>query len=128
MEFRNLLKFGLPALIVVVVVWSKASNRSDASEAVRAEIMELMEQLDVRDADRKFIDTWSKVVHIHAFEQAYELGGRRRSASFDRDKYVDAFFSRMLRLAEEWKRNQLVEALRELSAREGLSGQIDPEE
>lgn len=128
MEFRNLLKFGLPAVIVVVVVWSKVSNRSDASEVARVEIRELMEQLEVREADRKFVATWSKVVHLQAFEQAYELGGRRRSGSFDRDKYIDAFFSRMLRLAEEWKRNQLVEALRELSAREGLSAHFDPEE
>ena len=116
MELKTLVKVLVPIVVIVLVVRSSTRNRADASSAVRLHMTALLQEMDDYRAHENFITSWAEVVHLQAFQEAYDMGGRSRSATLDRPKYIDAYLDRMTRLASNWKKKRLADALRKLHA------------
>lgn len=98
------------------VFYSKTQNRAEAGTEVRGAIMSWVEALPCyQDAPEK-LEAMCDAAHQQAFDSAYSMGGRRRSASLDSEKYVTEFFDALIRDAEVRNMTEAVAQLRECQA------------
>lgn len=108
---------GKIVLVVVVggaVFWWKMSTRSDASKQIHDDIKKVVVAMKEYPENKQNLDRWLEMSHEAAFDAAYDIGGRRQSASFDDEKYIDTFFEKMRMLATSAKKEALAKALEEL--------------
>ena len=83
-------------VLVGVVVGIKFYNRGDDSAKVLKDFKEIMEKTDGYIAHSDVLEPMIQRAHQFVFDEAYDMGGRRRGASFDEDKYVVGMLDYML--------------------------------
>jgi hypothetical protein len=117
MEAKKLIGIVVIVLLIVGVTWLRMSRRADASAQVRADVEQMVKSIDNYAKYEKLLKTWTELAHRKAFDAAYDVGGRRRAASFDADKYIRAFFDDLIRSADQAKKADLVKSLKDLQSR-----------
>lgn len=111
MDGRKLAGIAVTILIIIIVVTTKMGDRSDDSEAIQAEAMELLKEVDGYDRNAGLLESFAKLAHQRAFEQAYSMGSRRREASFDDEVYMRVFFNQLVKSAQRMDKIRLANAL-----------------
>jgi hypothetical protein len=110
---RNVVGF---VLLIAVVVGVKMWNRGDQSGDVRAEMMPHIQSMPEYAANAAYLDECFDRAHSHAFSESYSLGGRRRAAKLDYDKYMDVLFTRMAQECRTVHKGPLADALFKLKS------------
>jgi hypothetical protein len=104
------------ALVVIGgVLYYRMGNRSDTSEEVKKEIMAFLPKVKDYAKHKTKLNQWADDAHRQAFNEAYDMGGRRRSATFDEDKYVSTFFEVLCKRAQTAGLRDLENNLRTLA-------------
>ena len=75
-------------LVLVAALGWKFYNKNQASAEVRAQGLRLLESFPEYAAHKDFYLSAFDEAHNTAFDKSYTLGGRRRAAKFDSEKYV----------------------------------------
>ena len=106
---RNVKAFKMVGIAVLVVfaIYMKFSAKDNDSEDIKTVCTQAVQALPTYDEDKEFI---LKSLDAHfevSFNQAYKLGGRRRSSEFDSDKFIVNLFSEMSIAAENSGKKQL---------------------
>lgn len=84
------------ALIIgIVVVTMKFSARDDSSQTVHDEIVAYLEQIPDYNTYGSLYLQWFDAHHEEAFHEHYMMGGRRSSAHFNGNDYLDDVFEAM---------------------------------
>jgi hypothetical protein len=108
----RLVKRLLPiALIIVLFVGWKMYNKSKASEKVREQAAALLQSFPLYEENKAYFDSAFNELHDLAFDQAYHVGGRRISASFDQERYHAILIALFHRKASEDGKTQIADAL-----------------
>lgn len=94
MDAKKILGF---LVVVGVIIGIKFYNRGDDSAQVLKDFKEIMAKSDGYDAHSDVLEPIIQRAHNSVFDSAYEMGGRRRGASFDDSKYVVGMLDYMLR-------------------------------
>lgn len=116
MDGRKLAVLALTIAAIGGVLYFKFKRRGEASDVVRAEVVEFIQNnLKGYEQNRSLIDGWVQTAHDRAFAAAYDMGGRRRGATFDEDAYTAAFFESLENQAKARNKKDLALAIRELS-------------
>ncbi len=110
-------------MIVIVLVAIKFSNRGDDSAQVLSEAKELIAQLEVYKPNAEYLDKLTERAHRHVFDKAYDMGGRRRGATFDEDKYLTALLDYMMAQCRTDRENDIAVALQKM--REELAAETE---
>lgn len=76
------------ALIIAAVVGWKMYNKNQASDAVRKEAVLLVQAFPSYEENKGYFDSAFDELHDQAFDQAYKIGGRHTSSSFDEKNYL----------------------------------------
>lgn len=97
-----------------VVVFLKMRNQSDDSAQVLSEMKELISSLEVYDANSDFLDRSLERHHMKAFDDAYEIGRRRRNTTFDVDKYIQDMLTMMVKDCNQANERDLAATLVEM--------------
>ena len=100
-------------VVVVALLAFKFMNAGDASADVKEEMREIVKLLPCYEDNAEYLDQQFELRHQFAFDKAYDLGGRRRSASFDADKYLEELFGAMIKDARDRAKHELVKCLQE---------------
>ncbi len=91
---------GIVVVVALLTAW-KMSQRSDASNDIKKEMKtELLAELPSYDKHSEYIDNLLDEAHDMAFSASYDSGSRRRSASFDVEKYTRTVLENMSRRAK----------------------------
>ncbi|MFG0275751.1 MAG: hypothetical protein ACF8QF_11915 [Phycisphaerales bacterium] len=92
---RSLAGVAIALVVMGWVIFSRTANRDELKSNLSVQMMEVIldapEQEDVSVYTRAF-----ERVHGQAFSDAYSMGGRRTSARFDHDAYLNAVFSELI--------------------------------
>lgn len=87
--------WGVTILIAVVIgaglIGWKYWNKSSSSDEVKQEVKDLFKDFE----DQKLIGTLIDKHHDACFDECYTMGGRRRSAKFDADRYLQMMADRI---------------------------------
>lgn len=108
---------GRMILIMLLIVapafyWFTFGKRNRAEEAALASTRQALSTLPSYPENRDYLDTVLDAEHRPAFRQAYRMGGRRRSASFDEVQYWNVLVTR---LADRCARDNRSDLATELS-------------
>jgi hypothetical protein len=76
------------AVLVAVFIGWKMYDKRKASAAVREQSVQLLHSFPKYDENKAYYDGAFDELHGEAFDQAYKMGGRRTSASFDERTYL----------------------------------------
>jgi hypothetical protein len=96
-------------------------NRGSDSKAIKADAKRVVAKLPLYAPNAAYLD---KLIDKHqsaAFDSAYDMGGRRRSATLDGDRYFETLFTRMSGSCYADKKKDLgdsLDALAKLSAKD----------
>jgi hypothetical protein len=99
-------------VVIVVLVGLKFYNKGSDDKAVLADMKALIAQVASSADETTYLNGILEREHSKAFDAAYDMGGRRRSAKLDEDKYIDAIFKAMISQCENDKKKELAEKLR----------------
>lgn len=116
-------KFGITAVAIVVfviVAWQRSGKDSDA---VLNQMKQLVSQLDTYPQNAEYLDRMVEHEHKMSFHDYYDMGGRRRGASFDDEGYLRHLLDKMIANCNRDRREDVAKELMEL--RENL---FSPEE
>lgn len=124
---------GVVALVVGYKVYKKQEHGAENKEILHGWI----EKMPGYEENQEYIDSIFEDAHEVAFDKSYDMGSRRRGASFDHDAYARVAFSSMRDQANKDERPVLAEAihliwkLHELTPAEGdadTDAEGEPEE
>ena len=101
------------AVVVTAIMIFKMKNMGEEDSAIQEEMQAIVESLPCYDAHGEYLDTLFERHHGIAFQEAYEMGGRRRGATFDENAYIEKLFGRMIKNARDRSKRDLVECLQE---------------
>lgn len=101
-------------VIAAIVVWSQWGNRDEADAAIKEQMLTLVQELPCYDGEEGYVAGLFDMQHMFAFNQAYDIGGRRRAASFDEEVYFDVLLNGMIIKARDRNKPDVVECLQPL--------------
>ena len=104
-------KVAIFLVFIGVVVFLKIRNQSDDSAQVLSDMKELISSLEVYDANAEFLDRSVERRHMKAFDDAYEMGRRRRRTTFDEDKYIQDMLTMMVKDCNQANKRDLAATL-----------------
>lgn len=104
-------KVAIFLVFVGVVVFLKMRNQSDDSGQVLSDMKELISSLEVYDANSEFLDRSLERRHMKAFDDAYEMGRRRRRTTFDEDQYIQDMLTMMVKDCNQANKRDLAATL-----------------
>jgi hypothetical protein len=107
-------KAAIAAIGIAVVVGFRMSNRGDASGQTLSEMREIIQSMDEYQDNDVLLDGFLKLAHVRAFGKAYDVGGRRDSATYDQEAYLDMVFDDMIEQCQNHHKTELADALQEL--------------
>ncbi len=99
-------------VVIVLVVGLKFYNRGSDDKQVLADMKEILADLDLSEEDSAYVNGILEAEHKRAFDAAYSMGGRRRAAKLDEDKYIDAVFQGMIVRCNADRKAELADTLR----------------
>lgn len=111
-------KVAIFVVILGVVVFFKMRGRGQDSSEILSDMKLLVSTLDGYEANAAFLDQTLERCHRKAFDDSYEVGGRRRASTFDEDQYIQDILTRMVRMCNEEGKREVAAELAEL--RDGL--------
>ena len=104
-------------LIASGFVWmnyaNKGSDRADLKE-VAYEVLTTIEDYSQNESDYDF---YFEMHHEQAFEDNYQMGGKRRSSSFNEDAYWAQLLTAMIETAQADNEPDIVAGLEDLRVR-----------
>ncbi len=109
------------AVAISGVIGWKFYNKSQASSETKEQVRALLVALPEYPAHADYFNELLDRSHEDAFSAAYQMGGRRRGASFDAEKYLQVVFANMVEHARADGRADLVAALTS-----GAHGEVAP--
>jgi hypothetical protein len=113
------MKKGIRHFLLVVVVagavigWQVYQKGKVDSEA-RQSLHGWVEHAEGYAANQAYFESLFEEAHPKAFKASYSSGGRRRSSSFDPDKYADLLFAGMKEAADRDGKEQVSQAIQEV--------------
>ncbi len=102
---------GIVVVIILLTGW-RLHNRGSDDKQVLADMKALITELELSSEDTAYLNGIVDREHRLAFDGAYDMGSRRRGATFDEDKYVDAVFQAMIARCDKDKKKDLAGKLR----------------
>ena len=109
------------AIILVIIgvgVFLKMRNQGDNSAQIHSDMREIISSLELYEANADYLDRTLETRHMKAFRDTYEMGGRRRGATFDQDKYIEDLLTMMVKDCNRDNKRDLVAPL--VALREAL--------
>ena len=97
---RGLNKFIGIIIVVAIIVGFKFYNKSKAADDIRSQTIEIVQAMPGYDENKQYIESIFEPCFATAFEAAYDMGGRRRSAKFNQDKYITTLFENLMTRSE----------------------------
>lgn len=97
---------------IVVIVGLKFYNRGADDKAVLDDMKQVIAQVSSSPEETTYLNRILEKEHQRAFDAAYDMGGRRRSATLDEDKYLNTVFTAMISQCERDKKKPLANKLR----------------
>jgi hypothetical protein len=107
-------KVGGVIVVIVILVGLKFWHRSDDSAEILADMKEVIAQLNVDEADAKYLEQMLEREHQRAFDAAYDMGGRRRRATFDEKQYLVQVLGAMAKQCDRDRSPEIADKLRTL--------------
>lgn len=104
-------------LIAGGLVWMQYSNKGNDEQDLKDvahEVLMTINDYDQYESDYVF---YFDMHHDEAFEDNYQMGGKRRSATFDEDSYWNQILDAMIATAQADKETQVVAGLQNLKVR-----------
>jgi len=89
-------RLGIILVLAAVGVGLKFARQGDDSKQVLSEMKEVFAEADFYQSDPEFMNDLLERHHLTAFNEAYDIGSRRRRATFDEDKYLDVLLTGMI--------------------------------
>lgn len=120
MDGGKVLGFLVVAGLIGYVGYSRISNRSDVEQQAVAAALAAVKEVDDYDKHAKWIDLNAPMVARQAFNSHYNMGGRRRSATFDADGFVMDFFEQLINSARDQGKQEIVKVLIKLRDERGI--------
>ena len=111
---------GTAVVIISVVVGLKFYNKSQVNAQIRGEAVAIVENVQGYGSNADYFQLLIDHAHPVAFEEAYRMGGRRRSAEFDDARYVQVLFATMLDKAKSEQRSKIANALETHAKQNGV--------
>jgi hypothetical protein len=99
-------------VVIVLLVGLKFYHKGEDDKAVLADMKSIVAELGASPADTAYLNKILDREHQRAFDAAYDIGGRRRAAKLDEDKYIQAIFKAMISQCNKDKKKQLADKLR----------------
>jgi len=99
-------------VVIALAVGLKFYNRGADDKQVLADMKEILSDLELSAEDSAYVNGILEAEHKRAFEAAYSMGGRRRAAKLDEDKYIDAVFEGMIARCNADRKAELADTLR----------------
>ncbi len=81
--------WGFAILVIGGILWWKFSGKSDASVEYEQMMLQMYSEICETEAERDYLVALVDMYHDDAFDDAYDIGGRRRSASMDEVAYCN---------------------------------------
>lgn len=116
MDGKMLSRLGGLLFVLVAGIGWRIYVRGEDSDEVRAEAMKVLALVEGYEQNKEILLKMADQAHSVAFSAAYEMGGRRTRATFDEDKYIEAFFKSMVSQADLRGRQDLKKSLLALKA------------
>ena len=104
---RGLHRFIGIIVVIAVIVGFKFYNKSKAGDDIRSQTIEIVQTMPGYDENQSYIDSIFEPCFETAFEASYDMGGRRRSARFDQDKYISTLFDNLRQRSEQDGKEEL---------------------
>lgn len=98
-------------VVIVIVLGLKFYNRSSDDKEVLADMKTLVTQIAPSPAESTYLTGIVDREHKRVFDAAYDMGGRRRAAKLDEDKYIDGMFKAMIEQCKKDKKKELAVTL-----------------
>ncbi|HEY7615986.1 MAG TPA: hypothetical protein VH744_04225 [Terriglobales bacterium] len=99
------------AVVIAAFVGWKMYNKNKSSAAVREQAIALVKAFPQYDENKAYYDEAFDELHGQAFDQAYKMGGRRTSASFDEKAYLTFLIGLYHRKAQADSKPEIADAL-----------------
>lgn len=99
-------------VVIVLAVGLKFYNRGSDDKQVLADMKEILSGLDLSEEDSAYVNDIVEREHKRAFDAAYSMGGRRRAAKLDEDKYIDEVFNGLILRCNADRKAELADTLR----------------
>ena len=109
-------------VVIAVVAGYKNYNKSARSSEVRQSMETWIVAAPGYHENKDVFDELLKEAHKVAFKEAYDVGSRRRSATFDVDKYARVLFSTMQSKAEARGYSEIAKSLAVVEANHATPG------
>ena len=104
-------------LIACGLVYMQYSNKGNDEQELRDVAHEVLMTISDYDQNESDYDFYFDMHHEQAFEDNYQMGGKRRSASFDEDGYWTQILSAMIETAQADKEPEIIAGLQDLKLR-----------
>lgn len=98
---RGFHKFIGIIIVIAIVVGFKFYNKGKASDDIRSQTIEIVQAMPGYEENQAYIDSILEPCFATAFEASYDMGGRRRSAKFDQDKYITTLFDNLMERSKQ---------------------------
>jgi hypothetical protein len=106
-------KFAGILIAIIAIMGLKFWRSGNDSKEVLAQAKELISEMPEYSENAAYLDKLAELHHPLAFNAAYDLGGRRRRASFNEKKYVHGLLTRMAESCRADGKKELQKALQE---------------
>ena len=120
MTSKNIFRIFLVVAVGALVVFARMRGRDDTSDRAKAEAMALLAMVDGYADNEQFYQPRVELAHTFAFNKTFEMAGRRRAAKFDEARYLSEFFEKLISIAQNEGRQNIVKALIDLRDKQGI--------
>jgi len=103
-------------VVVAIVLGFKFYNKGQANAEVKSEAAKIVQSLPGYQRNQAYYDSLVEHAHPIAFEVAYSMGGRRRSAKFNDQKYLSVLIAEMIKKARSDGKTDVVNAFTQSGA------------
>ena len=104
-------------LIACGLVWFQYSSKGSEKDELRQVAYEVLATIDDYSQFESDYDFYFDMHHEEAFENNYQMGGRRRNATFDEDGYWNELLTAMIQTAQADEEPEIVAGLKDLNER-----------
>ena len=94
-------------IVVAIIVGFKFYNKSKAGDDIRRQTIEIVQAMPGYDENQSYINSIFEPCFETAFEASYDMGGRRKSAEFNQDKYITTLFDNLMTRSEQDGKEEL---------------------
>jgi hypothetical protein len=111
MDRRKFAGFAVIVLIGVAIAYVRLRERGVADDVVEAKAMSILAEVDDYPKNERFYESRSQLAHAGAFDASFEIVARDKASTVDEDLYMAEFFERLINMARNEGRQDIVKAL-----------------